>query len=187
MANEIYIFEAEIGHAIDTQSPKSAFHFALVPKHISDKFARRGRTSANVKVNDYSFDTLLEPDGNLSHWVKIDGETANKANLAKFSQASFAIKVLDNEIEPIVPNDLQNALGANPIAQMGWDKTTTIARIDWVHWIESAKQEKTRTKRISDAINMLIEGKLRVCCFDNSGFYSKAIKAPISTMDVRKH
>jgi hypothetical protein len=47
-----------------------------------------------------------------------------------------------------------------------------------VHWIESAKQAKTRAKRVEGACDMLAKGKRRVCCFDPSGYYSKAFAAP---------
>ena len=52
----------------------------------------------------------------------------------------------------------------------------TIARLDWIHWITSAKQLKTRAKRIGDACDMLASGKKRVCCFDQSGYYSKVLQ-----------
>jgi len=47
----------------------------------------------------------------------------------------------------------------------------------WLHWITSAKQLKTRAKRIGDACDMLASGKKHVCCFDPSGYYSKAFRA----------
>jgi hypothetical protein len=50
--------------------------------------------------------------------------------------------------------------------------------VDWIHWIESAKQAKTRAKRVRTACEMLAAGKKRVCCFDPSGYYSKAFRAP---------
>ena len=58
---------------------------------------------------------------------------------------------------------------------------TTLARIDWIHWIESAKQAKTRKSRVENACQMLASGKKRVCCFDPSGFYSKALAAPLAS------
>lgn len=61
---------------------------------------------------------------------------------------------------------------------MIWNDTTTLARVDWVHWIVSAKQAKTRAQRIESACEMLASGKKRVCCFDPSGYYSKALSAP---------
>ena len=82
------------------------------------------------------------------------------------------------EPEPQIPSDLQDALAASTEARRLWDETTTIARLDWIHWITSAKQPRTRAKRIIDACDMLGSGKRRVCCFDPSGLYSKALRAP---------
>ncbi|HCL86844.1 MAG TPA: hypothetical protein DIC45_10195, partial [Comamonadaceae bacterium] len=76
------------------------------------------------------------------------------------------------------PPDLQQALAASPQARAVWDATTTLARVDWIHWIESAKQAATRRTRIENACDMLASGKKRVCCFDPSGFYSKSLCAP---------
>jgi uncharacterized protein YdeI (YjbR/CyaY-like superfamily) len=91
---------------------------------------------------------------------------------------SVAITPLDQEPEPEVPADFTLALGKAQDAGVVWAQTTVIARLDWIHWIESAKQSKTRAKRIADACDMLSSGKRRVCCFDQSGFYSKALRAP---------
>jgi uncharacterized protein YdeI (YjbR/CyaY-like superfamily) len=82
------------------------------------------------------------------------------------------------EPEPELPPDFRQALAGSPQASVVWDATTTLARIDWIHWIESAKQAKTRKRRIADACDMLASGKKRVCCFDPSGFYSKSLSAP---------
>ncbi|CAM5359980.1 YdeI/OmpD-associated family protein [Rhodanobacter lindaniclasticus] len=77
-----------------------------------------------------------------------------------------------------MPPDLRKALDATPDARAVWDATTTIARVDWIHWIVSAKQASTRAQRVANACDMLAGGKRRVCCFDPSGYYSKAWAAP---------
>ena len=77
-----------------------------------------------------------------------------------------------------MPSDLSDALAANLEAREVWNDTTPIARLDWIHWIVTAKQDKTRAKRINEACDKLSSGKRRVCCFDPSGFYSKALSAP---------
>lgn len=88
------------------------------------------------------------------------------------------ISPVNPEPEPTVPDDLQQALDACPEAKAVWEATTTIARVDWVHWVESAKQAKTRKSRVENACDMLAKGKKRVCCFDQSGYYSKSLNAP---------
>ncbi|WP_231757472.1 YdeI/OmpD-associated family protein [Microbulbifer elongatus] len=152
--------------------------FVVLPKEASAILPRRGRTTVNGRINGKTFQALLEPDGRKSHWLRIDKDLLESAGTVHGDVAEFEIEAVDKEPEPEVPSDFDQALMASPQSRATWDATTTIARIDWIHWIESAKQAKTRIKRIQDACNMLAEGKKRVCCFDTSGFYSKALSAP---------
>ncbi len=150
----------------------------LLPKDASDKLPRRGRTTVGGTINGCEFQATLEPDGKLSHWLKVSEALQHAADIAAGDSVTLEIWPLEKEPEPELPVDLAQALAANPEARNVWEATTTIARMDWIHWIVSAKQDKTRMKRINDACNMLAEGKKRVCCFDTSGFYSKALRAP---------
>jgi hypothetical protein len=100
--------------------------------------------------------------------------------------AQFEVMSVEVEPEPEVPADLQEALEMSPESRVTWEGTTTIARLDWMHWITSARQAKTRMKRIKDACDMLASGKKRVCCFDPSGFYSKAFGVPETETQINK-
>ena len=110
--------------------------------------------------------------------MKVDKELSNAAGVSGGEQVEVTMQALDEEPEPQLPTDLGSALEADDEARKTWEATTTLSRVDWIHWVESAKQSKTRKKRIEDACDMLSSGKKRVCCFDNSGVYSKALKAP---------
>ncbi|OHU86956.1 MULTISPECIES: YdeI/OmpD-associated family protein [Pseudoalteromonas] len=157
-----------------------AWAFVVLPHDVSACLPRRGRTTVVGYINEQPFQQLLEPDGQKSHWLKLDETLLKKANTRFGELAHFEIQAIDKEPEPDIPHDLLTALEQDPLALRTWQATTTIARVDWIHWITTAKQAKTRLKRINDACSMLSEGKKRVCCFDTSGFYSKALSAPQS-------
>lgn len=129
-------------------------------------------------INGHPFQATLEPDGQLSHWLRVGKELREASGVRVGDMATLEIAPVKQEPEPMVPADLYEALSAFPEAKTVWDGTTTIARLDWIHWIESAKQSKTRKHRIDSACDMLASGKRRVCCFDQSGFYSKSLSAP---------
>ncbi len=150
----------------------------ILPKDVSAKLPRRGRTTVDGTINGQSFRALLEPDGQKSHWLRIDEELLEASGAAFGDIVQLEIMPVELEPEPEVPTDLLEALEVSPESRATWDGTTTIARLDWVHWITSAKQAKTRKKRINDACDMLASGKKIVCCFDPSGYYSKAFSAP---------
>ena len=63
------------------------------------------------------------------------------------------------------PADIRKAIAAAPEARAQWNELTPIARRDFISWIESAKQEETRRRRIERACSMLAEGKRRPCCY----------------------
>ena len=152
--------------------------FVVLPKDVSVLLPRRGRTTVDGRLNSHDFCKTLEPDGQLSHWLRIDQALLEAADVQVGDEVELALAPVAQEPEPEVPDDLLVALAAAPGASEVWRDTTTIARLDWVHWIVSAKQAKTRAQRIANACDMLASGKRRVCCFDPSGFYSKALSAP---------
>lgn len=61
------------------------------------------------------------------------------------------------------PNDLKKVLTTK--ALITWKELTPVARMDFVSWIEGAKQPETRKRRIARANDMLISGKRRPCCY----------------------
>ncbi|MEX0617889.1 MAG: YdeI/OmpD-associated family protein [Pseudohongiellaceae bacterium] len=156
----------------------SAWAFIVLPDEASAKLPRRGRLTVSGAINGHRFKALLEPDGHKSHWLRIDDDLLQTSRTRIGDDACFEISAVEQEPEPEVPADLEQALQAAPESRATWDATTTIARLDWIHWITSAKQAKTRVKRINDACDMLASGKKRVCCFDPSGYYSKAFSSP---------
>lgn len=152
--------------------------FIILPREASELLPRRGRTTVDGELNGVRFQAVLEPDGNQSHWLKVSPQLRDAAGVSPGESVALTVAPAAEQAEPQVPEDLQQALGAHPNAHALWQEITTLARIDWIHWIETAKRAATRAKRIQDACNMLSEGKRNVCCFDPSGFYSKAFGAP---------
>src|SRR5580765_4675636 len=134
---------------------ESGWAFVVLPKSASEKLPRRGRTSIAGTINGHPFQATLEPDGQLSHWLKISAALLKTAGVVAGDTATLEIAALAKEPEPQLPADFQRALIASPQAKATWDATTTIARLDWIHWLESAKQAKTRKSRIENACDML--------------------------------
>jgi hypothetical protein len=170
-------FEAEL-YQPEKPSDDGSWAFCLVPKEVSNKLPRRGRTTVEAVINGHSLQATLEPDGQLSHWLKVTKELQETVGVTAGDTLAVELSALNDEPDPKVPADLEDALADSPDARRTWDSASSIARLDWIHWVVSAKQARTRERRIRDACAMLAEGKKRVCCFDPSGFYSKALKAP---------
>lgn len=162
----------------ETTAKGTSWTFLVLPKDASAKLPTRGMTTVEGTINDQSFQAALEPDGQGSHWLKVSKKLREAAGADEGDVVSLDIAPGAEDLEPEIPAALRKALAAAPKARTVWSGLTPSARRDWVHWITSAKQAETRTRRINNACDMLGSGKRRVCCFDRSGIYSKSLGAP---------
>lgn len=64
-----------------------------------------------------------------------------------------------------LPADLRSTLVANSAALDAWSDITPLARNEFICWIEDAKQEQTRERRIRIAKEKLEDGQRRPCCW----------------------
>jgi len=64
-----------------------------------------------------------------------------------------------------LPSDLANVLIVSEGMISLWENLTPIGRNEFICWIEDAKQEKTRARRINRTVEELLEGKKRPCCW----------------------
>lgn len=71
------------------------------------------------------------------------------------------------------PTDMKKAIESKPKSQMAWEDITSLARNEWICWIESAKKSETRERRIKIMIENLLAGKRRPCCWAGCSHRSK--------------
>jgi len=170
-------FKAKLFRPVE--SAREDWTFLILPKNASAKLPTRGMTAIEGTINGHAFQATLQPDGQKSHWLKVDRKLSEAASVEAGNVVTLEIALAEKEPEPKVPADLRKAIAAaDPKTRAVWSDITPIGRRDWIHWVNSAKQEETRARRIKNACSMLAAGKRRVCCFDRSGFYSKSMSAP---------
>ena len=64
-----------------------------------------------------------------------------------------------------LPDDLRSALIANGDALAAWHDITPLARNEFICWVEDAKKQATRERRIRRTKVELEEGQRRPCCW----------------------
>ena len=97
---------------------------------------------------------------------ELDALIREGAELAKTAPAPRRVKHEPKPSAEIHP-EFAEALKANPKAQETLEGFSPSARREYVDWIADAKQDKTRSKRIADAIEWLSEGKKRHWKYEN--------------------
>lgn len=64
-----------------------------------------------------------------------------------------------------LPVDLRRELIADATVLDAWNDITPLARNEFICWVEDAKQQKTRERRIHRTREELEEGMRRPCCW----------------------
>ena len=82
-----------------------------------------------------------------------------------------AMTLVDEGVKPVrnkttkapieMPDDFRAALSANPAAQSTYDGFPPSCRREYLEWVVEAKRPETRQKRITQAVEMMAEGKRR--------------------------
>ena len=140
-----------------------------LPAAASKDLPSRGQVAVNGTLNDVAFQTVLEPDGNFGHWMKVDDTLQRAARIGVGDTATLHIQVATQWPEPSVPEDLAAALAAAPqTIQNLWNQITPMARWEWVRWVNATKNTDTRSRRVEVSISKMTSGKKRPCCFNLS-------------------
>jgi uncharacterized protein YdeI (YjbR/CyaY-like superfamily) len=72
---------------------------------------------------------------------------------------------LEGGVVHTLPKDLEQAILRAPKSLAIWQDITPLARNEWICWVDSAKQEKTRLRRIEVGISKMNGGMRRPCCW----------------------
>lgn len=122
-----------------------------VPAEVLDALGSGKRPRVTVTFNGYAFDTTLG---------SVDGEATIPVSAATRTAAGVqAGDVLDVEIHPAtapatvaVPDDLAAPLADEPSARAFFDQLSPSQQRGYVDWINQAKRDDTRTRRIEQTL-----------------------------------
>lgn len=140
----------------------------LLPPEASEQLPSRGMCMIEGELNGAPFQAPLEPDGRGGHWFHLTDALVKASKISRDSPFTLRAQPSEEWPEPNLPPDLQEALQAHPEALEVFTGTTSKARWDWLRWVRSTNNAKTRAGRIEKAISKLNGGQRRPCCFDRN-------------------
>src|SRR6476620_12281215 len=77
--------------------------FLILPKTASAKLPSRGMTAIEGTINGFTFQAMLEPDGQKSHWLKVDRKLSEGAGADAGDLVTLEIAPAPKEQEPELP------------------------------------------------------------------------------------
>ncbi len=140
-----------------------------LPETASTNLPSRGQVAVNGTIDGVAFQTVLEPDGNAGHWMRVAPTLQQEVGVSTGDSVTIDILVTKDWPEPIVPENLATALASAPRKiQDLWNEITPMARWEWVRWVNATKNAETRRRRVDVSISKMKRGKRRPCCFNLS-------------------
>ena len=106
-------FKAKLFRPAESEKAES-WTFLTLPKDASAKLPSRGMTAVEGTINGFAFQAVLEPDGQKSHWLKVDRKLGEAAGADAGDVVTLEIAPAAEEPEPTVPADLRKALARRP-------------------------------------------------------------------------
>lgn len=139
-----------------------------LPEEASRQLSSRSQVAVNLKFKQQDFLVVLEPDGELGHWLNVT-KSMQQAGIEADKSVNLEITQAKTWPEVTVPSDLAKALASAPAkVQAKWSDITPMARWEWVRWVSSTNNPDTRSVRIEKTISKLNGKHRRPCCFNLS-------------------
>ena len=129
-----------------------------VPDEVVAALGTSRRPAVRVTVNGYTYRTSVA-SMNGAFMVSVSSDVRKNAGVAGGDEVDVEIELDTAPREVDVPADFQTALSRDPEAGAFFEALSYSHKSAYVLWIESAKKDETRQRRIPEAVRMLKEGR----------------------------
>jgi hypothetical protein len=151
-------------HSFDAElelESESGGVFFVLPFSVAEAYGTRGQLPVDVRIDGFPYRTTLFREGDGTHTLVVPRPV--RGAIGKTWGHTVRVELArDNApryIEP--PADLAEALLLVPGARARYDKMSYTHQREYVRWIEGAKKEETRRRRLEQAAEMIAAGKKR--------------------------
>lgn len=129
----------------------------IPPVDVPEFFGTRARVPVRGTINGFPFRSSLMPMGGC-HMMPVNKTLCRGAG-AKPGDTVEVVMERDDQartVEP--PAALKKALTKNKAAKENWEKLAFTHKKEMANWIDGAKQEETRTRRLAKVMQVLEKG-----------------------------
>jgi hypothetical protein len=153
VVTKVFKFEAKIKDA------GGGGAYVEFPHDTKEIFGTRGRIKVKATFDGHPYRGSLVPMGGPCHLMPILKSIREAIGKQPGDKVKVAIQQDTEERTVSVPQDFKKALTKNKAAREFFEKSSHTCRREYVNWIEEAKKQETRDRRVAKAIEMLAEGK----------------------------
>jgi hypothetical protein len=129
----------------------------IPPVDVPEFFGTRGRVPIRGTINGFKFRSSLMPMGGC-HMMPVNKALCAGAG-ARPGDMVDVVMERDEEVRTVeAPPPLKKALAKNKTARANWEKLPFTHKKEIAIWIEGAKKQETRERRLTKAMQVLEKG-----------------------------
>ncbi len=132
----------------------------VVPEELIEQLGAGRRPAVTVNVNGYEYRSTVGVMGGR-HMISISAAVRRDTGLTAGDAIHVVLTLAAAPREVTVPDDLADALSADPAAQAFFAKLSNSLRRYHLDNVNAARTAETRQRRIDKAISLFQQGKQR--------------------------
>jgi hypothetical protein len=133
--------------------------FANIPFNCVSEFGKKGRIKVIGMLNGHDIQSTLMPHGDGRHFIILTKEIVKKSGIEIGDTISLSLEQDNAPQEIETPKEFLELLTHNQEAGAYYHKLPPSHKKEYLNYIEDAKKEETRQRRMGKAIEMLQQGK----------------------------
>ncbi len=127
------------------------------PYDVEKEFGKKGQVKVKAWFDGYLYRGSLVKMGSTCHWIGLNKEVRTAIGKEPGEAVRVVIEEDKEERTVVIPKELQDALDKNPGAKAKFEKYSYSHKKEYVIYYSEAKKEETRTKRLQQIIDKLME------------------------------
>ncbi len=141
--------------------PENGGVYFLVPFSVEEVYGKRGALAVRVTIDGFPYQGPLVPLADGTHLLGV-GRTIRNA-IEKTWGHTVRVRLAQDTAPRTVemPDDFAHTLLITPGAREKFGKLTYLQQRDYVRWIQGAKKEDIRRRRLAEAAEMVAAGRKR--------------------------
>lgn len=140
-----------------TLQREGSFTFIAIPFSPREVWGAKPRYYVTGTINDVSVRGTLGALGS-EYFLRLGAAWMRDSGIEPGAQVIVRLS-LEGPQEGNLPVDIAKALSGNKKAKAFFEGLPTFYRKNFIRWIESAKRDETRARRIEEMLKLLEEGK----------------------------
>ncbi len=141
--------------SLEKADVKGAWTIFVVPFDVQKTFKDTGHVKVIGTINGIPYRSIISPRGDGTHYMIVNKEIRNKAGIEAGNNVDVVMKHDTAPRTVEIPSYLEELFNKNKEAKKLFDERAYSHKKAFVHWINSAKKEKTKEKRANKTIDML--------------------------------